>query len=397
MLLRCLESGVYLPCDGSSAPTPLTAVDVASLLRSQRVQGNLPELHLLLPAQRCLVLDLPVAKHEAKHLSATLPWTLEERLLEPVEQVHVAHGPVQDGSAPVSAINAAWLQHRVDDLRAAGLQPQSACSELLLLPWQEGQWSVAFADADMVLVRHGAHAGFACARRNLNTALQLLLNEQQQAPQQVRVIGVDANALDATLFPVLLQSRLSVQRHDAQRLAAAFAPPACNLLQGAFAPALPWAKWWREWRVAAVLLFGLLLGDLALSAYGTVQLERAAAEQDAAIVALYRSVQPDGALVDPRLQLEQAIAAAGASGNDSFLELLSRMAPALQATPEARVQNLEYDASNGLLQLQVLTADYAAAEKLRGYLQNAGLQAELLGSSRDGSGNRTRLRVGGGA
>jgi type II secretion system protein L len=196
------------------------------------------------------------------------------------------------------------------------------------------------------------------------------------------------------LFPVLLQSRLVLQRQElAQMMGTAELPP-CNLLQGRFAPALPWAQWWRQWRVAAALLAALLLTDLVLSGYASVRMNRAAERNEADLVQLYRSVQPDGELVDPRLQLEQALAAVGAN-QQGFLTLLDRMGPALRAAPEARVQNLEYDGASGDMQLQVLTADYSGAEDLRMKLQQLGLQAELLGSSRDSAGSRTRLRVGG--
>ncbi|MDY6982623.1 MAG: type II secretion system protein GspL [Pseudomonadota bacterium] len=400
MLLRCLESGEFVACEASRNSESLSAAEMAARLRGTPTAGNTQELHLLLPAARCLVTTVPVAAHESKHLAKTLPWSLEERLLEPVEQVHVAHGAAGNGSAPVSAVNAAWLQLRIDDLHAAGLHPQSACSELLLLPWEEGQWTVAVpANADaaaIALVRHGAHAGFACSQANLATALQLLLNEQDAAPRQVLVITDAPDAIDASRFPVLLQSRLAVRKQNLAQLATNASLPACNLLQGRFAPPLPWTRWWREWRVAAVLLAGLLIADLAMSAYDIARLGRAASTNEEAILALYRSVQPDGLVVDPRLQLEQALAAVGAAGQEGFLALLGRMAPALQATPAARVQNLEYDSNSGDLQLQVLTNDYAAAESLRAQLQRLGLQAELLGSSRDTNGNRTRLRVRGG-
>ncbi|HEY0963933.1 MAG TPA: type II secretion system protein GspL [Pseudomonadales bacterium] len=408
MLLRCLESGDFIACDAPRNATPASAAELATRLRGTFTLDTMPDLHLLLPAPRCLVASVPVAPHERRHLAKTLPWSLEERLIEPVEQVHVAHGEVDGGSAPVSAINAAWLQQRIDALHAAGLRPQSACSELFLLPWEEGQWTVWMPAqdegvvgmaglADLAIVRFGAHAGLACSRANLATVLQLLLNEHGAAPRQVLVIGDGAGASDASLFPVLLQARLTVQQESRAQLASPMHMPACNLLQGRFAPPLPWARWWREWRVAAALLFGLLLGDLAMTAIDTARLERAATVNDEAILALYRSVQPDGVVVDARLQLEQALAAVGAAGQESFLALLGRMAPALQATPDARVQNLDYDGTSGDLQLQVLTKDYTDAENLRAQLQQLGLQAEMLGSSRDAGGNRTRLRVRGGA
>lgn len=393
MLLRCLESGLFALSDSQ----PLTATQVATRVRGNMTPVTPAPLHLLLPAPRCLVTTVPVAKHETRLIALTLPWTLEERLLEPVEQLHFAHGPVAAGAAPVTVINSAWLQQVLGELRAAGLEPQSACSDISLLPWQGGQWTVfipAAADA-AVLVRHGEHAGFACARANLQTALQLLLNEHNEPPHHFTVIAEASAPVDDALFPALLQSRVMLQRQSLEQRMRAAVLPTCNLLQGRFAPPLPWAQWWRQWRLAAAVLAALLVTDLALSAYATFSLNREAERNEAALLALYRSVQPDGVVVDPRLQLEQALAAVGATGQDSFLALLSRMAPALQASPDATVQNLEYDGSTGDLQVQLLTSDYAVAETLRTRLQQLGLQAELLGSSSDSAGSRTRLRVGG--
>lgn len=397
MLLRCLDSGRYALGDERDA-TPLSAAEAAARLRGKfSAQALAQDLHLLLPAARCLATAVAVAKHEARHLDRTLPWILEERLLEPAEHVHVAHGPVENGSAAVAAVNAAWLRRVLDELRTEGLEPQCASSELFLLPWQAGQWTVFLPAAGPACVRHGAYAGFACARANLPAALQSLLNEHDEPPRAVAVIADSAAPPDSALFPVLLQARLAPQRNTLAQLAHAAAPPAVNFLQGRFAPALPWARWVRQWRVAAVLLLGLFATDLALSAYESARLNAQAEARETQILALYRSVQPEGAVVDARLQLEQALAAAGAAGGDSFLSLLGRMAPALQAVPEARVQNLEYDSTSGALQVQVFTGDYAAAENLRMKLQEVGLQAELMGSNRESNGNRTRLRVGSGA
>ena len=396
MLLQYLEPGRYVLLD-SRERMPLSAHELALRMQASAPSRKSPDLQLLLPASRCLVTMVPVAKHEAKHLAKTLPWTLEERLLEPAEQVHVAHGAVNDGTAPVSAVNAAWLCQVLDDLLAAGIQPQSACSELLLLPWQPGQWTVHIPSAHEapVIIRHGAHAGFACARGNLHTALQLLLNEHDDAPRDVLVQTEDEAPLDtAALFPVMLQSKL--RRADALSLFNNLEVPRCNLLQGRFAPALPWSEWWRQWRVAAALLAGLWLTDIGLAAVEGARLNRAAAANEAAVIELFRRVQPDGAIVDPRLQLEQALAAVGAAGQHGFLTLLGRMAPALQSATGTRVQNIEYDSGSGSVQLQVLTDDLAA-ENLRAQLQRLGLDAELLGSSNDAAGSRTRLRIGGGA
>lgn len=386
MLLRCIESGRYALAEGQG----LTAAELKTCIPVAA------ELQLALPATRCLVTTVPVAKHEVRLLAKTLPWTLEDCLLEPAEHVHCAHGTMQNGHAPVAAINAAWLQQVLAELETAGHKPQVAVSEILLLPWQQGQWTVFVPEGHApVQVRHGEHVGFACARANLQAALQLLLNESNAQPHNVMVYAeASANVDNTGLFPVLLQSRLTLQRQGWWQLVRANTMTSCNLLQGRFAPPLPWAEWWRQWRLAAALLAGLLVTDLAVSGYDNFRLNREAERNEAELTSLFRSVQPEGVIVNPRAQLEQALAALGGGAQPGFLTLLSRMAPAFEAAPEALVQNLEYDSTSGELQVQILTPDLAGAELLRSKLQQLGLKAELLGSSSDGSGSRTRLRVG---
>ena len=71
--------------------------------------------------------------------------------------------------------------------------------------------------------------GFACAAANLHTALQLLLNDSDAAPRQVTVLVEDAAAVDtAALFPVMLQARLKLRKHDAAQLFNTTAVPACS-------------------------------------------------------------------------------------------------------------------------------------------------------------------------
>jgi general secretion pathway protein L len=399
VLLRCLDTDCFMLPDGHTCD----AATVAAVLDGMRPAGTgrhavaiAPDL--LLPAARCLLTTVPVARHEARLLHRTLPWRLEDRLLEPAGELHFATSAVRQGHADVCAVNKAWLAEVLAALAAAGLQPRRAVSELLQLPWHSSQWTVLMPATDSApcLVRHGRHAGFACAATNLQLALQLLLNESPEPPHALVVYAApDLDFVATDLLPPLLLTRLQLQRQEARDLLQTALPePTCNLLQGAFAPRLPLARWWQQWRIAALLLVALLLTDVTLTGLQTRALAQQTAAAEAELLALFRSVQPEGAVVNPRLQLQQAIAGLGGRVQPGFLTLLGRMAPALAAQPGAAIRSLDYSAATGELGLLVETPGFAAAESLRMNLQQAGLQAELLGSSSDGSRSLTRLRVG---
>ncbi|MES2626680.1 MAG: type II secretion system protein GspL, partial [Pseudomonadota bacterium] len=88
MLLRCIDIGIFKLPNGQTVNTADLAAMHGKLLSSVRgknaAEGNTDYI-LTIPAHRCLLTSVPVTKHESRLLRKTLPWVLEERLLEPVE------------------------------------------------------------------------------------------------------------------------------------------------------------------------------------------------------------------------------------------------------------------------------------------------------------------------
>lgn len=384
MLLRCVDPHNFLAPDGRL----LSADEVAVLAAAAPCT-------VLLPATFSSITSLAVGAGEAALLRKTLPWRLEESLLSAPETLHFAHSAVSEGRVAVTLVDSSALQQLRSNLAAAGAVPTEIHAELSLLPWQPRHWSV-WADpyrSNEVLVRHGWHQGFACTPGNLAAALNLLQNEQQSWPEQIVFYGSreQAAAVQAEL-PAPLQNLLAVRKQPAwEELLAAQTVP-CNVLQGSFAPPPPWQRWRREWRLAAGLLVALLLTDGIVTAASTWHLRSTQADLEQQIIALYRQVQPAGALVDPALQLAQLVSLAG--GNQQhLLPLLSRMAPVLASEPASQVEALDFDALSGELQLELRSNGISGIESLRSKLQAAGLLAEMVGSTSEGGSSRARLRV----
>lgn len=387
MLLRCPEPGRYLdaagrPCEPAALPRPAA--------------GSVVPLTLVLPAARCLFTSLQVAPAEQRHLQRLLPWKFEDSLLEPAEALHFAHAPLPAPSneTAVTAVARDWLAQLLQQARADGLQPAQVICELALLPWQDGAWSLRLQQDDgqlQCLLRHGVHQGLVCSPANLPLLLQTLADEYGALPSSLLVQG------EAAPLRELLAQLPPVWRERVQERPAVWLEPqagaTCNLLQGDFAAPLPWGRWWRQWRVAALLLLGLLLSDALLTGVAIWREQQALAQLQDATRREVEAVLPGAVLVDPLLQLRRVVAAQGGDGSSGLLALLTRMAPVLAAQPGVRVEGLDYSGAQGELQLLVETADFAAVETLRAALETQGLRAELLGSSRDGARSRSRLRV----
>lgn len=382
MLLRCLDATHFSLPDGRV----LTAAQLTEL-----PAGNCT---LLLPASLGSITEVAVGAGEAALLRKTLPWRLEESLLSAPETLHFAHSEVDGGRVAVTLVDKVALQQLRANLMSAGCVPAEVYAELSLVPWQPRQWSVwAQQGSAELLVRHGWHQGFGCTLDNLAAALTLLQNEQQQWPEQIIVYaGRDQAAAIQAALPLPLQNLAVVRKQPAwEELLHAQAAP-CNVLQGSFAPPLPWQRWGREWRLAAGLLVALMLADGLVTVASTWRLRARQAAVQTQIVTLYRQVQPEGQLVDPVLQLQEALSRSGGN-RQRLLPLLSRMAPVLATEPDATIEALDFDATTGELQVELRSASLTGIESVRSKLQSIGLLAELVGSSSEGSGSRARLRV----
>jgi type II secretion system protein L len=382
VLLRANDQGELMLADGS----PLSSSPAAGLCT------------LLLPASLCSITAVDVGAGEARLLRKTLPWRLEDTLLEAPETLHFAHGDVSEGRAAITLARRSALDQLRRIALACGLVPQTAVAELSLVPWQRGQWTLWLHDliAHRVLVRHGWHQGFVCEVGNLADALSALHNEQQAWPAEIVLYGTQAQYADIRQrLPLSLQPLLVLRRPAAWEELFATSNPACNVLQGAYAPPLPWQRWWRQWRVAALLLAATVSVDAAATLINTgrLQAQQTAAKQQ--IIGELRRVQPQGAVVDPLRQLQQLAAAGG--GAHALLPLLTRMAPALRGESGITVELLDFDGATGTLQLDVHGQNLAAIENLRGKLQATGLAVDLLGSASEAGTSRARLRVAPGA
>lgn len=346
---------------------------------------------VLLPAAICSIAEVTVGPGEAAHLRKTLPWRLEESLLVSPDSLHFAHGEVVQGRVAVTLTDMAALEHVRQRFVESELPLQAACSELSLVPWQSGQWTLWLHElqGSTVLVRSGWHQGFACELSNLAATLTLLHNEQQAWPEAIVCYGTQQQ-FEAVhrLLPPTLQSQLVLRKPPSWEQLLESAP--CNVMQGRFAPPLPWSRWWQVWRWPAYAAVALLVLDAAAVGLSTLQLRAMQAAVQAQIVEEFRRVQPEGALVDPLLQLQQLVSQ---GGDHHLMPLLTHMAAVLKTQQQVAVDQLDFDGSSGALQLDVRAQALANIEALRSGLQNAGLAVELLGSSSEGNSSRARLKV----
>ena len=206
------------------------------------------ELLLAVPAERVLLREVTFSRAERRLLRQTIPYTLEEQLLGEVDDNHFALGPIEQDRVAVAVVERDWLAALLARCAQAGFDIRRAVPEQLLLPWQPQQWSLR-ADAQRWLLRHGRWRGFALEPESAALALQLLLDAGEAPPQQLLI---DSELPFEQLLSQLPESLRAIATPLGEaalaRQSAATAAGLIDLQQGLFARALPWRRWWRQWR-----------------------------------------------------------------------------------------------------------------------------------------------------
>lgn len=349
---------------------------------------------LLAPAELVNLSVQSFDESEKKVFSKTLPYTLEDDLVEDIEGLHFSFGEADNNAVPVALLKHELLQGWLEEFSAVGIEVQQVIPELCLLPWQAGTWTLMI-DGDRLVLRSGEFSGFSLERDTALLAMQLLANESEQLPEAVVVYAgeQDRDALQAAA-PDMLSSLLEWKEGNYWQVLADHFPEHCgfNLLQGDYARSLPWRNWWQQWRmvaglVAATFALQLLFNYIELnSLQGDNLALRTQIEQS------YRQAIPSGKIVEPERQLRRQVNAMKGDSSTGFVALLDKMAPLL-AGKEYELQSLNYNGKQSEVRLTILASSFNEVETLRAKIAEQGLIAEMTGSNAVGDKTRARLRI----
>ncbi|QIB66417.1 type II secretion system protein GspL [Kineobactrum salinum] len=391
-VVRVIDNSlVWYPPGAGEQPRPLDSPEARAGFRATLASARY-QACFAVPGAAVRLMRLDVSAEEKKHLDKALPFLLEEQVADDIEQLHFAVCALEKLSFGVALCRRQAMADWNQQLAELPDLPQWL-PEPLLLPWQPGEWCV-LVEPDQVLVRSGACEGFTVEAELL---LPLLAAAEAAAPpQQIIVYGQD-QASDLALFPAGLQSRLQWRRGNlCSALMLSGDQHPLNLRQGDYAPRLPLARWWQQWRVAAAALAVAFVLQLLATWADYRSLARQNLALRSAVEASYRQAVPDGALVDAERQLSRQLAALrGDAGGSGFVRLLEQAGGAIADQSGTSIVSINYNQRGGEMRMNILADDFAAVEQLRAGLVAAGLAAEMESSSAQGQRVRARIRVGG--
>jgi general secretion pathway protein L len=376
------QSCVFLSpaaCVGVAADLPVQRVREGESQRLpfvEAVAGLEAGWTLVLPVEAVTACAVRLPTQKTRWLRQALPFAVEELLAEEVEQLHLALGEsLADGRHRVFVVRRSWLGAW---LALCDTPPQTIVVDADLLPREgtqllnlESRWLLGGEDVARLALDDEAWPALAesCPRPHI---------AYRMAPQ-AGLASVDEEPQIADGYRWLAQQVV-----------------VNNLAQGEFA-AQQSSGHWQRWRPLLGLLGLWLVLQWGFNLAQGWHLQRQADAYAEASAALYRELFPDdNKLVNLRAQLDQHLAAGGASGQGRLLGMLAQVSQAIAAEGAAvSLQQLDFSELRGDLAMQVQAPGFGELERLRERLQEAGLAVQLGSASREAVGVSARLVIGG--
>jgi general secretion pathway protein L len=397
----CLDSDSHAPEGPRSGSLEQCQAELA---------GSSYQLSLLLPGDSVSTRLMPFARRERRHLRQAIPYQLEELLAGDVEALHFSLGQwrmaerAQDDSDAVVACawcDRIWLQQQLQPFAELGLELCNVLPEPLVLRRDSG-WVLRLEETLWCHIDDGF--GFAIDGELATDALAMLCLEHG-LPTRLVVSAQSQSELQRLqqLLPQVLQGIAEPRCESLWQLISpetssdadlSRPSPEINLLQGEFARRLPLATWWRQWRSVAALL---AIALIAWSANNLVHIRQQRVQQqqfEMQIESAFRSVIPEGVLVDAEKQLRNRLQSLGSNSNYTGpVSLIARIAPIFEQDETMELRGLSYNQRQGDIRLNCRAQSFSAIEQLLARLQRSGLRSQLVHSSADGEGQQARFRI----
>jgi general secretion pathway protein L len=368
---------------------------------------------LILPGTKVITRELEYNEKEKKHLRNLLPFQLEESVIGDVDRFHFALGPLNKGKVCVAYIEKAWLEQVFEQLKSIGIEVTHCWSAPLALPLADtlakadtiepdgavqtsDHWTLQIHEG-VVMVRYSTFLGFSVDVPHARLTLQMLLTAQgrvDKLPQlTLRATSEeDLDLLRELLPPSLNEQVVSEVLVDFWQFD--YGDTSIDLCQGEFSQRLPIERWWRNWRSVgtfAAVCLGVYIGVLLYHIY---VLKNDNLEIRRQMETVYRSVVPQGALVDAEKQLTgMARELQPAGQSQRAMELLAEVLPPLKGSDTVILRSIQYSADTSEINLNLQANAFNSIEQLRTSIEQKGLKAELLSSSAQGEIFSARLKI----
>jgi type II secretion system protein L len=232
-------------------------IDLPDPLKSDAGRG-LNAVKLWVPTERIgsHLIDIPTAPE--RKWPELIPWMLEDKVLQPVEEMHFVIAGRVDLQLQVFAVSKHDMLEWIRIAENTGSTPVAMAPDFMALPNETGILSIGWREG-MLLVRESNSIGFS-AHPDIGWPLVDSIIESSQTEPRLNISIPDVNMIPAHLR---IDSNINNSEIDWQ-----FSQfPSVNLMSGDFRPKSKAKMWSFWWPVAASIIFmiGLFITHLQTS------------------------------------------------------------------------------------------------------------------------------------
>lgn len=340
-------------------------------------QAHGRRVRMLVPGTMLSLLHASVPTRNPQKVLQAIPFALEDRLAEDIEQLHFALGTRDVQGYRVAVLRRAQLASWLETLAGVGIVADELLPDILALPTHDAALSIGL-EADTLSVRAADGTAFSTdlASAPLLIERHLVRLRNTQVYNKAVIHAVDESAA-SPLVPLLEAMQLDVQIITHQDgLLPLFAAtlrnqPSLNLLQGTFARHTGISEHWPRWRLTAGLLLAFCVAGITQQTTAYIQLQRQASQLDAEVLNEFHKALPDvHRVVDPRAQMQQRLNQISGGSDQGPLPMLAVLSSALQTNNAVQLSGFDFHADS--LQVAVEANRIDALDDLKTALQQAG-------------------------
>lgn len=354
---------------------------------------------LLLPAEKVRGFKVEAPTRNRKHLEKAVPFLLEEQVIEAVESQHFALGGFDANDfLTVNVVSKKYLNDLLSRLSEAGVELDEVYADAASLPVFDDSWSML--DSEPALIRQDADTFWSAPKNMVNDLLAWNLNElieeEQSITQAIRVFSTNESTNNIQSVPGLAVQPMPID-DELTWLASQDLGNSINLLQQEFASTKKSNSDNSQWKLPLIAASFLFLAALVylVSDLFILNSEKNTYQQQA--LAEVQKLSPSASENNLQSKITEIgrlyTKATSGSGNvDSFMSLLNKAY--IEVNPqELRLEQLDFNAKQGALNLDVRAQSYQQLTSTQQRLEQSGLKVEMK-NARDNNGSwTTRLVV----
>jgi len=357
------------------------------------------DLVVVMPGENVLLREAMLPQGRSVNANHVVPWILEDELVEDIERLHFVATKTENNTAVVAIANAETIRQQLKPLIEHKLYARFVMPEPLLLPLNNGGWSVMEQDGQ-VIFRNGEYEGGKVRIDLFEIVAAGLLDETDH--DHLKTIRVwEAQGTDRISRFFKLRG-YQVNRQDlpvnglldtAELGNAAYKLNLLNRLEVEGQSAGNSKKY----LVAAIVILGLAfmvwLGDMAIQYQKLKHKQSQIAE--ASETAFRKAFPQVKRVVDPVVQAKQQLEkrqGLSDSDNKGFLSLMYFFGEELKNNRKLKLSSVQYRKEQ--LNIRLVADSIATVETLKNNLENKNLlQVEILSTTTQDKAIDTRLRI----